>query len=250
MSQFFECWRNAAAVLFPQALAGGPEFAECAAVPPVAGAPGYCAVIAGEVTGRFTVLLEATLLATPLLGEGVDQQSAWGELLRETAEAAAAEMLARTGRKCRVVSVDRCDTWNGEDDSHCAAFRLHSAGHVWTIVVCDAVSDTASDAVGEARRDGTVPIGESHAGVELLLDVKLDASLRFGCCELPLGEILDLGPGDVVPLDRHVSDPVDLIVGDKLVARGEVVLVNGSFGLRVTEVAAPKKRLESIRCLF
>ena len=57
-------------------------------------------------------------------------------------------------------------------------------------------------------------------------------------------------PGDVVQLDRHVTDPVDLIVGDKIVARGEVVLVNGNFGLRVTEVAAPRKRLESIRCLF
>ena len=67
---------------------------------------------------------------------------------------------------------------------------------------------------------------------------------------MPLGEILDLGPGDVVQLDRHVTDPVDLIVGDKIVARGEVVLVNGNFGLRVTEVAAPRKRLESIRCLF
>ncbi len=87
-------------------------------------------------------------------------------------------------------------------------------------------------------------------GLELLLDVELEASLRFGSREMPLGEILDLGPGDVVELDRHVADPVDLIVGDKIVARGEVVLVNGNFGLRVTEVAAPRKRLESIRCLF
>ena len=56
--------------------------------------------------------------------------------------------------------------------------------------------------------------------------------------------------GDVVQLDRHVNDPADLIVGDKVVARGEVVLINGNFGLRVTEVAAPRKRLETIRCLF
>ena len=89
-----------------------------------------------------------------------------------------------------------------------------------------------------------------NPGIELLLDVELEASLRFGCREMPLGQILDLGPGDVVQLDRHVSDPVDLIVGDKIVARGEVVLVNGNFGLRVIDVAAPKRRLESIRCLF
>ena len=104
---------------------------------------------------------------------------------------------------------------------------------------------------GELRRHRCphAPAGISP-GIELLLDVELEASLRFGCREMPLGEILDLGPGDVVQLDRHVTDPVDLIVGDKIVARGEVVLVNGNFGLRVTEVAAPRKRLESIRCLF
>ena len=97
---------------------------------------------------------------------------------------------------------------------------------------------------------GRSRLAASSPGIELLLDVELEAALRFGCREMPLGEILDLGPGDVVQLDRHVADPVDLIVGDKIVARGEVVLVNGNFGLRVTEVAAPRKRLESIRCLF
>jgi flagellar motor switch protein FliN len=88
------------------------------------------------------------------------------------------------------------------------------------------------------------------AGIDLLLGVELETSLRFGSREMPLSEVLDLGAGDVVELDRHVSDPVDLLVGDKIVARGEVVLVNGSFGLRVLDVAEPKKCLESIRCLF
>jgi flagellar motor switch protein FliN len=82
---------------------------------------------------------------------------------------------------------------------------------------------------------------------DLLLEVELDAAVRFGSRALELRELLELGPGDVVELDRHLADPVDLIVGDKIVARGEVVLVNGNFGLRVTEVAEPMRRLESIR---
>jgi len=98
------------------------------------------------------------------------------------------------------------------------------------------------------RRDA--PWAIAPGGVDLLLDVELEASLRFGSREMPLNEVLDLGAGDVVELDRHISDPVDLLVGDKIVARGEVVLVNGSFGLRVLEVAEPRKCLESIRCLF
>jgi len=102
----------------------------------------------------------------------------------------------------------------------------------------------------EEREETVVPRGELSDGVELLLDVELEAAIRFGCREMTLSEVVELGPGDVVELDRLVADPVDLIVADKIVARGEVVLVDGNFGLRVTEVATPQKRLESIRCLF
>ena len=142
------------------------------------------------------------------------------------------------------------------------AFQLKAGDRAWTLLVRDEVQDAErAGATGEpepAGRAASAPATPtpgsaevpSSAGLELLLDVELEATLRFGCRELPLGEILDLGPGDVVQLDRHIADPVDLIVGDKIVARGDVVLVNGNFGLRVTEVAAPRRRLESIRCLF
>jgi flagellar motor switch protein FliN/FliY len=91
--------------------------------------------------------------------------------------------------------------------------------------------------------------GAEHA-MNLLYDLELDATLQFGSREVPLREVLELGPGDVVELNRHVSEPVDLVVGDRIIARGEVVVVSGNFALRVTEVATPQMRLESIRCLF
>jgi flagellar motor switch protein FliN/FliY len=89
-----------------------------------------------------------------------------------------------------------------------------------------------------------------EAGIGLLYDIELDATLQFGSREMPLRDVLALGPGDVVELDRHVSEPVDLVVGDRIVARGEVVVVNGNFALRVTEVATHQLRLESIRWLL
>lgn len=101
----------------------------------------------------------------------------------------------------------------------------------------------ASAAVPGVRRDG-----QAAGRYDLLLEIELETTLRFGSRSMDLRDLLELGPGDVVELDRQVSDPVDLIVGDKIVARGEVVLVEGNFGLRVTEVAAPIERLESIRC--
>lgn len=107
---------------------------------------------------------------------------------------------------------------------------------------------TTEQRPAEKRSEGLLPAGTGH--YDLLLEVELDASVRFGSREMELREVLELGPGDVVELDRQVSDPVDLVVGDRIVARGEVVLVNGNFGLRVTEVAEPVRRLESIRCLL
>ena len=92
------------------------------------------------------------------------------------------------------------------------------------------------------------PSVESKIG--LLVDIDLDATLQFGSREMTLEEVLELGPGAVMELDRDVTEPVDLVVGDRIVARGEVVVVNGNFALRIIEVATPQLRLESIRCFF
>ena len=85
---------------------------------------------------------------------------------------------------------------------------------------------------------------------DLLLEIELDATLQFGTRELPLKDVLALSLGDVLELDRNVNEPVDLVVGDRIVARGEVVVVSGNFALLVTAVAEPQLRLESIRSLF
>jgi flagellar motor switch protein FliN/FliY len=97
---------------------------------------------------------------------------------------------------------------------------------------------------------GTTDSTGQETKIDLLNDIDLDATLRFGSRDMTMEEVLDLGPGAVIELDRHTSEPVDLIVGDRIVARGEVVIVSGNFALRITEVAAPQLRLESIRCFF
>lgn len=101
----------------------------------------------------------------------------------------------------------------------------------------------------DPMQEPSPPISPTLSARDLLLDIELDATLRFGSRELPLKEILELGAGDVLELDQQVSDPVDLVVGDKIIARGEVVVVEGNFALLVTEVAEPQLRLESIRSI-
>jgi len=252
---YLDCWKKAAATLLPQALAGQPEFIESLPKPLTAGSFGFAVTIRGEQEGRFAVVLDAGVLDTPLMGEGVDQKAAWNELLREVAESAAGEMLAKSGVKLTVEKLEEIAAENKISQ----AFQLKTASGAWTILVRDEVRAPKKAETPVAREkaqpatqkaDGTASVVSSRPRIELLMDVELEATLRFGSREIPLGELLELGPGDVVQLDRHVNDPVDLIVADKIVARGDVVLVNGNFGLRVTEVAEPRLRLETIRCLF
>lgn len=82
------------------------------------------------------------------------------------------------------------------------------------------------------------------SNLDLLLDVQLDATIRFGERSLPLREIFGLMPGAVVELDQMVNEPADLLVAGRLVARGEVVVVDGNFGLRITEVASKAQRAQ------
>jgi len=248
---YLDCWISVAKSLFSQALAGEPELVEGENVEASrASEIGFVASFTGDVEGRFSVFLDSSILNAPLLGDGVEQATGWREFLREVAEAAAGELLVVSGKKCHL------ESFGAAQRPGCGSsrFRLVAGENSWSIDVLDelrSVPEAGSCAIGsQAIATRESQSSGLSAGVELLLDVELEATLRFGCCEMPLGEILELGPGDVVELDRHVSDPVDLIVGDKIVARGDVVLINGNFGLRITEVAEPQKRLESIRCLF
>jgi flagellar motor switch protein FliN/FliY len=76
----------------------------------------------------------------------------------------------------------------------------------------------------------------------LLLDVELQATIRFGQRDMLLREVFGLMPGAVVELDQLVNEPVGLFVAGRLIARGEVVVVDGNFGLRITEVAVANQR--------
>jgi flagellar motor switch protein FliN len=84
--------------------------------------------------------------------------------------------------------------------------------------------------------------GGSFPNLGLLLDVELKATIRFGQREMLLREVFGLMPGAVVELDQLVNEPAELLVAGRLIARGEVVVVDGNFGLRVTEVAVAAQR--------
>lgn len=85
-----------------------------------------------------------------------------------------------------------------------------------------------------AAADATPP--DTGDGLRRLAQVRVELSVEIGRTSMSLGEALALGPGSVIALDRMADQPVDLLVNGKLVARGEVVVIDSEYGLRVTEV--------------
>ena len=75
--------------------------------------------------------------------------------------------------------------------------------------------------------------------LQLVMDVELNVTLRFGQRQLTLREVLELTSGSVIELDRQVEEPVELLLEGKVIARGEAVVIDGNYGLRVTEVPNP-----------
>ncbi len=79
-------------------------------------------------------------------------------------------------------------------------------------------------------------VEEEPANLDLVLDVELNVTLRFGQRQLPLRDVLELTSGSVVELDREVDEPVELVLDGKVIARGEAVIIDGNYGLRITQV--------------
>jgi len=71
----------------------------------------------------------------------------------------------------------------------------------------------------------------------MLLDVRVKLTIELGSCQMPLREVLQLAPGSVVKLDQAAQNPVNLYANQKLIARGEVVVVNDCYGVKITDLS-------------
>ncbi len=87
----------------------------------------------------------------------------------------------------------------------------------------------------------------THDNLDVILDIELTATARLGCIEMSISEILNLSPGSIIEVGQFVDEPIELLVNNRLVARGDVVVVDEKFGLRITEIISQKERIESFR---
>ena len=99
----------------------------------------------------------------------------------------------------------------------------------------------------DALQGNSAPQGDlSDVNLDLVLDVAVTLSLRVGQTELSIRELVNLAEGSVVALDRTATEPLDVLVNGTLIAHGEIVIVDGQFGVRLTDVASPRERIETL----
>jgi len=83
--------------------------------------------------------------------------------------------------------------------------------------------------------------------INFLLDIPLVVTVEIGRTRMLIKDLLQLGQGSVVEFDKLVGEPMEVLVNDKLIARGEVVVVNEKFGIRLTDIISPMERLEQLK---
>jgi flagellar motor switch protein FliN len=94
---------------------------------------------------------------------------------------------------------------------------------------------TPAKAEGNARR------------LDMLLDVPLEVNVELGRTRMTIHDLLQLGPGSVIELDKVAGEALDILVNGRLVARGEAVVVNDKFGIRITDIVSPQERIQRLR---
>ena len=96
----------------------------------------------------------------------------------------------------------------------------------------------------DSNEDNT---GEPTRRLDLLLDVPLDIAVELGRARMSIQDLLTLGPGSIIELDKIAGEALDILVNDRLVARGEAVVVNDKFGVRITDIVSQAERIARLR---
>ncbi len=86
----------------------------------------------------------------------------------------------------------------------------------------------------------------TELNMESLLDISVEISVEIGRAKMPIGELLSLSKGSIIELNKVAGESVDILVNEKLLGRGEIVVVNEKLGVRILEIITPKERVQEL----
>lgn len=151
------------------------------------------------------------------------------------------ENLEREDEMIRVTAAISCEELNGSItwliNEQCAELFLGNSQ--------DSIEDNFSDGQRLIQQQGSFSSDESRS-IDLLYDIPLEISVELGRVKMLIKDILELSNGSIIEIDKVAGEPVDIMVNGKTVAKGEVIVIDDNFGVRITEILNPKERLQKI----
>jgi flagellar motor switch protein FliN/FliY len=204
------------------------------------------AMWAGLVGGGWTEVGRSVLVAAGV--ESITEEEVAGtlrEMLAQAFSSFAVSATARLGVELSVTDGAAADAAPEGWTTIRIQFRLEDGAPAMALVATDpgwAISDRPAENADGATAESEA---ETASPMDLLLDVELPVSVSFGRTRLPLEDLLKLGAGSVIELGRNIDDPVELIVNNRVVALGEVVVVDGNYGVRIQRIASRADRLRT-----
>jgi flagellar motor switch protein FliN len=167
------------------------------------------------------------------------------EVLAQAVGSLSLKPVAR-GAKLTVASLTEKDDLVPEGEWSAHAIEADKLSTALSVTVWGSLSSPQPAAAVAAVAAGAAASASNDDRIEVLLDIDLPLVVRFGQTELPLRQLTRLGPGSVIDLGRSPDDPVDVLVSNRVVARGEVVVVGGSYGIRILDVVSQRERVRSM----
>lgn len=212
-----------------------------------------------------TVTLQAAGLETVEIGEA---RNTWLEILGQSLGAMARSIGGMIGREVTCAPGSERTPSSPPENGAAIAIRLGETAltPLWAgfspelvALICNPPGPPAEAGAGDPGEVDPSALEVAHRGaaglsaqdrppaMDLILDVELPVSISFGKTELPMRDVLKLTTGSIVELNRGVNDPVEVLVNHTLVARGEVVVVEGNYGVRIQQIASRLDRMRSLR---
>ena len=202
----------------------------------------------GGHAGRCMVAIDhpgaAQLVALLSGGAGAVEDASVGDLLRELLSQAAAALAGRPAEERLDLALSTLEPRDGGGTESESLLRAISApGLESPLAVAVAWSDAVADSAAARPASGEGRLGSR---IDVILDIDLPVVVRFGRTEMPIRALSRIGPGSVIDLGRSPDDPVEVLVSNRVVARGEVVIVGGNYGVRILDVASQSERVRSM----
>jgi flagellar motor switch protein FliN/FliY len=213
----------------------------------------------GTLSGEFLLEFrqgEAAMLASKCLREPVAEfESEQSQVLVKIVEAGVGEFCSVSEEEYGAFTIETSlastpvsdrpnvtEITAADDGGNRVSMRMYLSPTLSEALTLHAQTSGPAKAKGQSVNTAGANIGSAvseQVNLQLVLDVELNVTLRFGQRQLALREVLELTSGSVIELDRQVEEPVELLLEGKVIARGEAVVIDGNYGLRVTEVPQP-----------